>query len=83
MLMRKFVRSLDAMSDAAFAMLSGCLQVACTMLFCAFMLLVHMGPLSPEKSELWYSILELTSSPAGILLLGIIACALLEERSRR
>ena len=83
MLMKKFVGSLNAMSEAAFCMLSGCLQVACAMLFCAFVLLLHMRPLSPEKSTLWYMILELSSSPVGVLLLGVIACALLEERSRR
>ena len=82
--MKAFFRSLNRMSEPAFTLLRGSLQTACTMLFCAFLLLLHMGgPPRCETRELWYSALELYTSPVGILLLGVIFCVLLEERSRR
>ena len=83
MKMKKFLRSLDTMSDAAFCMLSGCLQVACTMLLCSFLFLVHRDAPGSDLRELWLSARELASSAAGVLLIGIIAGAFLEERSRR
>ena len=71
------------MSDAAYLVLSLSLLLSCAMLLCAWLLLLHMGPLTPAVRETWCMARELYTSPAGVLLVGAIACVLLEERSRK
>ncbi len=80
--MKRFKKSLDGMSDAAFCLFSGCLKTACAMLLCAFALLVHIGTPTPSDLRLWLTAQELCSCPAGILLVGVLGAAILEERSR-
>ncbi len=70
------------MSEAAYSVLSCSLLLSCAMLFGAWVLLVHMGSLTPAERTLWLTARELYTSPAGILLLGGVASVLLEERSR-
>lgn len=83
MLMKGFFRCLRQMSPAAYSMLLGTLQVCCTMFFCAFMLLVHRQTPGADSLILFKTAAELYRAPLGMLLLGVILCPILEERSRR
>lgn len=81
--MKGLLRCLRQMSPAAYAMLLGTLQVCCTMVFCAFMLLVHRQTPGTDTQRLLLTAGELYKSPLGILLLGVILSPILEERGQR
>jgi len=83
MLMKGFFRCLRNMSPEAYSMALGTLQVCCTMIFCAFMLLVHRENSAENTRQLLLIARELYRSPLGVILLGVIFCPILEERSRR
>ena len=70
------------MSEAAYTILAFSLRLSCLMLLGSWLLLIHMGPLTPAVRVLYCTARELYTSPVGILLLGGIASVLLEERSR-
>jgi len=48
--------------------------------FCAFILLVHIGTVTPHTFSLYRMALELTLSPVGILLVGGLLAVITEER---
>ena len=81
--MKGFFRCLRQMSPEAYSMLLGTLRVCCTMLFCAFMLLVHSQSPGADRLLLFLTASELYRAPLGMLLLGVIFCPILEERSHR
>ena len=83
MLMNAFFRCLRQMSPQAYAMALGTLRVCCTMVFCAFMLLVHRENTAGDTRLLLLTATELYRAPLGIILLGVIFSPILEERSRR
>ena len=71
---------LNTISDEAFCLLAGTLKTCCTMVFCAFILLVHIGTVTPHTFSLYRMALELTLSPVGILLVGGLLAVITEER---
>ena len=83
MAMKRYFFYLEAMSDEAFCMMAGTLKTCCAMIFCAFMVLVHIEDVTPRLFSLYRLALELALSPVGILLVGGIAAVILEDLSRR
>ena len=81
--MKRFIRSFDALCDAAFAMLAGCMKVSCAMLLCAFLFLLHMGDLSPDTVRFLRMARELVSGGAVVLLMGVLGCAVLQDLGGR
>ena len=70
---------LNTIRDESFCLLVGTLKTCCTMVFCAFMMLVHIGPtLTPHSFAQYRLALELALSPAGVLLVGGL-CAVITE----
>lgn len=57
------------------------LQLSCCMLFLSFVILIHIGGLSAEHYRLYQMARELWSSPPGLLLLGTLACFILQDQS--
>ncbi len=80
---RRFLNRLEAMCPAAHVALLGTLRLCCTMAFCSFILLIHIGELRMSSYGLYRTAMELATSPAGLLLLAVIASVLQEEKSQR
>lgn len=83
MSVKKYIARLEAMSEEAFCMMAGTLKTCCAMVLCGFMVLVHIGDVTPRVFSLYQLALELTLSPVGILLVGGLAAILLEDLRRR
>lgn len=64
-------------------MLAGTLKTCCAMVFCAFILLVHIGQVTPHSFALYHMALELTLSPIGILLVGGLLSVIIEDCFRQ
>ena len=77
--LKQLFRYLNRISDESFCLLAGTLRTCCTMVFCAFMLLVHIGPVSPRSFSLYQMALELTLSPVGLLLIGGLCSVIVED----
>lgn len=59
------------------------LRLSCLLLFCAYLMLVHTGAMSPDNVTLYRTARLLYQQPASIFLLGCLGSYLLEQRSRR
>lgn len=83
MKLKRYIAYLNSMDEWAFAVLAGTLKTCCAMAFCAFMLLTHIGELSVRNFEVYLLALELTLSPAAILLVGGLVSVILEDMRRQ
>ena len=78
----KLLRYMGSMCRESRTLLRRTLQLSCTMVFCAFVLLIDAGSYSIHTWRVYRTAQELSMNPAGLLLLAVIGAALLEERSR-
>ena len=77
--MKRLFLYFNHISDAAFCLLAGTLKTCCTMVFCAFLLLVDIESLTPHTYQLYRLALELTLSPVGVLLVGGLCSIIVED----
>ena len=76
--MRQLRSVIQNMSHQTHLLLLFALRYSCTALFAAFVLALHTPPTLRSLRVLR----ELYLMPKGLLLLGVILCPILEERSR-
>ena len=77
----KTMRRILAMSAPAWEVTLRSLQLSCCMLCCAFMLLIDAGTYTADTSYAYNLAYELALMPQAVLLIGMIAGAVIEERS--
>ena len=81
--MKRLYLYLNTIREESFCLLVGTLQICCTMVFCAFMVLVHIGTnITPHSFGLYRLALELALSPVGILLVGGLCSVIIEDLLR-
>lgn len=68
------------MSEPAWELTIRSLQLSCTLLFAAWLLLLDAGTYSAGTSEAYRMAQELALLPEGVLLFAAIAGAVIEER---
>lgn len=78
MKLRAVLRRMLQMSDPAWFIFLRSLQLSCVMLFCSFLLLLEPGSVVQSYPR-YITALALYETPQGILLLGLILSACLEE----
>ena len=71
------------MSGLSGSILLGTLRLSCSMLLCAFMILISAGAPTLRNWDLYLLVEALIRAPAGLLLLAIICVAVIEERARK
>jgi hypothetical protein len=81
MVLRKLLHRIVNMCNPAWHALRGTLMLSCTMVFCAFIILVEIGPVSIDTYNLYLCARELATAPAGLLLVAAIGTVCLEEQA--
>ena len=71
------------MSETAAGILTGVLKLSCVMLLCAFAVFITIGTPSLSNWNLYQLALELTRTPAALLLLAVICAVCIEERAQK
>lgn len=79
---RKTLDYILTMRPEAWSILIGTLRLSCTMLFCAFVLMIDLQQPTMATLPIWRGALEYASFPAILLLCAVIASALVDEHLR-
>ena len=79
-ILKRLFRYFSTIREESFCLLAGSLKTSCAMVFCAYMILVHIGPdATPHTFGLYRLALELTFSPVGVLLVGGLCAVIVED----
>ncbi|HHU23271.1 MAG TPA: hypothetical protein GXZ52_07675 [Clostridiales bacterium] len=81
MVLRKLLHRILNMCNPAWGALKGTLMLCCAMVFCAFIILVEIGPVSIDTYHLYLYAKELATAPAGLLLIAAIGTVCIEEQA--
>lgn len=80
--MRVIKRALD-MCDFSWKLLVRTLQLSCVMLFCAFVLLMDAGAMTPQNYSTYLLANELFRLPQGLLIISVLGGAVIEDLQER
>lgn len=78
----KTVYYILSMREEAWGILLGTLRLSCAMVFCAFIILIHLGAPTLDTMPIWQGALEYAKFPAWLLLCAVLASAFLDEHLR-
>ena len=70
------------MREEAWGILMGTLKLSCTMVFCAFVMLIELQQPTMATLPIWRGALEYASFPAILLLCATLASAFVDEHLR-
>lgn len=79
---KKTIDYISGMHEAAWALLTGTLRLSCTMVFCAFVMLIHLGAPTIANLPVWRGAVELAAFPAYLLLIGGLAAVCADSQLR-
>ncbi len=80
--LKKTIEYILSMHEAAWGLLMGTFRLSCTMVFCAFVILIDLGAPTLANLPLWRGALEYARFPAYLLLCAILAAAYMDSRLR-
>ncbi len=80
--LKKTIDYILSMHEAAWDLLMGTLRLSCTMVFCAFVILVDLGAPTLENLPIWRGALEYARFPAYLLLCATLASAYVDTHLR-
>ena len=60
----------------------GTLKLSCTMVFCAFVIVIHLQQPTLDTLPIWRGAMEYTTFPAMLLLCATLASAFVDEHLR-
>lgn len=81
----KLKKTLDyilSMHEEAWGLLMGTFRLSCTMVFCAFVILIDLGTPTLENLPIWRGALEFARFPAYLLLCAVLASAYIDAHLR-
>jgi hypothetical protein len=81
--LKKTALGIRNMSETASGILTGVLKLSCAMLLCAFAVFISIGAPSLANWGLYQLALELTRTPAALLLMAVISVVCIEERAQK
>lgn len=81
-MIKKIVDQMLGMCDLAYKVFRSGLIISCGMLLCAVALLIYIDGYNGDTYDLLYYVSELSSLPAGIMLIGTIASVCIEDFNR-
>lgn len=81
MTLRKFIHTMQNMCEPAYIALKGTMALCCGMLFCSLIILIHIEPMDCSSYNLYLCAKELSTVPAGLMLVASIASVCFEEQS--
>lgn len=70
------------MREEAWGILMGTLRLSCTMVFCAFVIVIHLQQPTLETLPVWRGAMEYATFPAMLLLCATLASAFIDEHLR-
>ena len=80
--LQKTLHYILTMRPEAWDILLGTLRLSCAMVFCAFVILIHLGSPTLDNLPIWRGALEYARFPAALLLCAVLASAFLDEHLR-
>jgi hypothetical protein len=80
--LKKTIDYIFSMPQAAWDVLMGALRLSCTMVFCAFVMLIDLGAPTIENLPVWRGALEYARFPVYLLLCAVFAAAGIDSRLR-
>ena len=80
--LKKTIEYILDMHEEAWGLLMGTLRLSCTMVFCAFVMLIHLGAPTIEILPVWRGALEFARFPVYLLLLASLAAAYIDAHLR-
>ena len=81
-MLKKTLDYIFSMPEEAWGLLMGTLRLSCTMVFCAFVMLIHLGAPTIENLPVWRGALEFARFPVYLLLLANLAAAYIDAHLR-
>lgn len=82
MKMKNLLNFILGMCPVARSALVGTLRLSCTMLLCAFIIIIDIGAVNISNYHLYITALEMARVPAGLLLIAAIGTVIIEEQFR-
>ena len=79
---QKTIEYILSMHEDAWGVLMGTLRLSCTMVFCAFVIFIHLGAPTVENLPVWRGAMEYATFPAYLLLCAVFAAAYIDAHLR-
>ena len=80
--LKKTLDYIFSMNEAAWDVLIGTLRLSCTLVFCSFVMLIHLGTPTVDNLPIWRAALEYASFPVYLLLCAVFAAACIDSHLR-
>ena len=77
----RLAKRILSMSPAAWEIMTKALIFCCSLLFCAYLLLMHAGPMNADNYDTYLLARELYTLPQAVLLIATLAGVIIEERA--
>ncbi len=80
--LKKTIEYILDMHEEAWGLLMGTLRLSCTLVFCAFVMLIHLGAPTVENLPVWRGAETWADFPVYLLLCAVFAAAYIDSHLR-